>query len=125
MGLCSNASHTLNTYRPPGLSTRRASCIAFTLSGKNISPYWHASTSNDPSPNGNAHASAADSVSRGSVPSVGRATAIIASFKSVATSDAPVGMRRRISCVTIPVPHASSSTRSPGLTASRRAMSLA
>ncbi len=51
-------SHTLNMKTPPETSTRRASENAFALSGKNMTPNWHTTASNDLPGKGSCMASA-------------------------------------------------------------------
>src|SRR6202158_5972369 len=50
-------SHTLNTKRPLGLSTRRTSAYARPFSGKNIAPNWQTTASKVPSAKGSASVS--------------------------------------------------------------------
>lgn len=81
--------------------------------------------SKEPSAKGSEHASAWWKVRRGSGTTCDLATASMGSARSVATSAAPGGKAASNSFVTMPVPAASSSTRSPSRTFSRRAMSSA
>jgi hypothetical protein len=48
-GWDSRRSHTWTATGPPSVATRAISRRAFGTSGKNISPDWHSTTSNEPS----------------------------------------------------------------------------
>src|SRR5438046_1155949 len=61
---CPIGAQTLKTKRPPGFSTLNASRYAAPLSGKNITPNWQMTQSNESFSNGSAAASARRQVTR-------------------------------------------------------------
>jgi hypothetical protein len=81
------------------------------LSGTNISPNWHTTASNSPSLNCSLHMSVQAHSTPEASPSDLRATVSMGALRSDAISVASSGSASRTRRVTIPVPHAVSSTR--------------
>jgi hypothetical protein len=122
--LSSMRSHALKMKTPPGLSTRRVSANALPLSGKNITPNWHTTASNDASAKGSCIASAWRHSTARFVPTRA-AWSSMAWFKSVATIETLSGSAAATARVTTPVPAAISSTRETGIAFRRLARSAA
>ncbi len=118
-GLCSMPAQVSAPRRPPGRSTRRISANATEGSGVNISPMRQATTSKEPSGRSMA---AASMTAVSTLPSAAfrrRATSTMPGAMSLTTTE-PVGPTSRDHVAPrLPGPAASSSTRSPGWTATR------
>jgi len=104
--------------------TRRSSAKAFALSGRNMTPNWQTTASNEASANGSAVASAWRHSTLPAAPTLA-ATSSIAWLRSVATISADGGRSSRSARVTTPVPHATSRTRRGVAAATRGARSRA
>ena len=112
-GLRSNRSNVTTRYRPVAVSTRRASRLAFTLSGMNIKPNWQTTRSKKPSANGRACASAARKLTCSGHANC-CANAMTAGLRSVTTSASGTAWPR--ARVTMPVPAAVSRITSHDVT---------
>ena len=98
---------------PSAVITRAISRSAATGSGTNIRPDWHRATSNAPSGNGSATASPWCHSRSGRTR---RATLSMASLRSSPTTRPGWATRSAATRATMPVPHATSSTRLPAVT---------
>ena len=117
-GLCSMLRQTMSPSRPPGTSTRCISASAADRSGKNCSPSWQHTTSNEPSASGIATALPSRHTMGAPVAAgpaaLAAATASMPGFRSKPTTPPVRPNRCEANRATTPVPQATSRTRSPG-----------
>jgi predicted component of type VI protein secretion system len=110
-GISSSERHVATANLPPLARARRISDAATGLSGKNCSPCWHTTTSNcSPSRRGSALACPSR---QSMLDATARATESISELTSIPTTCPASPSRSLATRATIPVPHATSRTRSP------------
>ena len=118
-GLWSMPPQVSAPSRPPGASTRRISRNAVAGSGVNINPMREATTSKEASGRSMAAASRTSTLTDAKVRLRRRATSTMPGAMSLSTTEPPGPTSCDHVAPRLPGPAASSSTRSPGCTATR------